>query len=185
MSLFVVCRRPRLWAMTLVPALLAGCDFSGQDELRAWMAEQQRITKPKVEPISEPKKFVPEQYTQANLMEPFSNVKLAQALRRETALSVRNSLIGGELNRRKEPLESYPLDALSMVGSMSRTGEPVALVKVDNLVYQVRVGNYMGQNYGRVRKISETEVVLREIVQDAAGEWIERLATMQLQEKTK
>jgi len=61
----------------------------------------------------------------------------------------------------------------------------VALVKVDNLLYQVRVGNHLGQNYGRVTKITETEVSLREIVQDAAGEWIERTATLQLQERTK
>jgi type IV pilus assembly protein PilP len=49
----------------------------------------------------------------------------------------------------------------------------------------VRPGNYLGQNYGRVTKIIETEVTLREIVQDAAGEWIERTATLQLQERSK
>ena len=72
-----------------------------------------------------------------------------------------------------------------MVGSLIKLGQPVALVRVDNLLYQVRVGNYLGQNYGRITKISETEVALREIVQDAAGEWIERTATLQLQEGSK
>jgi type IV pilus assembly protein PilP len=61
----------------------------------------------------------------------------------------------------------------------------VALIKVDNLLYQVHPGNYLGQNYGRVTKVGESEVVLRELVQDAAGEWIERTATLQLQEKSK
>jgi type IV pilus assembly protein PilP len=56
---------------------------------------------------------------------------------------------------------------------------------VDNLLYQVKVGDYMGQNYGRITKITETEIDLREIVQDAAGEWIERTSTLQLQEKAK
>jgi type IV pilus assembly protein PilP len=56
---------------------------------------------------------------------------------------------------------------------------------VDNLLYQVKPGNYLGQNYGRVMKVTETEVVLREIVQDATGDWIERTATLQLQEKSK
>ena len=65
------------------------------------------------------------------------------------------------------------------------TGQPVALVKVDSLLYQVKPGAYLGQNYGRVTKISETEVVMREIVQDAVGEWIERVATLQLQENAK
>jgi type IV pilus assembly protein PilP len=74
---------------------------------------------------------------------------------------------------------------MSMVGSLVKSGQPVALVKVDNLLYQVRPGNYLGQNYGRVTKIAETEITLREIVQDAVGEWIERPAALQLQERTK
>ena len=93
-------------------------------------------------------------------------------------------MVAPELDRRKEPLEAFPLDAMTMVGSLNRSGQLVALVKVDSLLHQVRVGNHLGQNYGRVNKISENEVVLREIVQDAAGEWIERNTTLQLQEKT-
>jgi type IV pilus assembly protein PilP len=89
------------------------------------------------------------------------------------------------LTRRKEPLESYPLDAMKMVGSLIKEGRPVALLRIDNLVYQVSPGNYLGQNFGKVLKIGETELVLREIVQDAAGEWIERTATLQLQERSK
>ena len=61
---------------------------------------------------------------------------------------------------------------------------PVALVKVDNLLYQVKQGSYLGQNFGKVVKINETELTLREIVQDATGEWIERPAALQLQEET-
>jgi type IV pilus assembly protein PilP len=72
-----------------------------------------------------------------------------------------------------------------MVGSLTKAGQPVALVRVDNLVYQVRAGNYLGQNYGRVTKVTETSIALREIVQDAAGEWIERTATLQLTEGSK
>jgi len=93
--------------------------------------------------------------------------------------------VAPELARRKEPLEAFPLDSMALVGSLVRAGQPVALVKVDSLLYQVRPGNYLGQNYGRVTKINETEVTLREIVQDAVGEWIERTATLQLQEKSK
>ena len=87
--------------------------------------------------------------------------------------------------RRKEPLEAFPLDAMSMVGSVVKDGKPIALVRVDNLLYQVRAGSYLGQSYGKVTKITETELSLREIVQDAAGEWIERPAALQLQERSK
>ena len=87
--------------------------------------------------------------------------------------------------RRKEALESFPLDAMAMVGSLQRGGRPVALVRIDNLLYQVRVGNYLGLNFGRVTKIDETEVTLREIVQDPTGDWIERTASLVLQERAK
>lgn len=169
-----------------VALALFGCGASSEDELRQWMAEQKSQTRPKIAPISEPKQFKPESYTQVAAIEPFSNQKLTQALKREaTQTAASGALIAPELARRKEALESFPLDAMALVGSLAKAGQPVALVKVDNLLYQVRPGNYLGQNYGRVTKISETEVTLREIVQDAVGEWIERTATLQLQERSK
>jgi len=75
------------------------------------------------------------------------------------------------------------LDSLSMVGSVTRDGRAYALLRADNLLYQVRVGEYIGQNYGKVQRITETEVTLREIVQDAIGEWVERTSTLQLQDR--
>lgn len=176
-------RKLALLAMVLT---LVGCGASGEDELRQWMAEQQSQARPKVAPISEPKLFKPESYTQMTAIEPFSIQKLAQALKRESSQAAANgALIAPELARRKQTLESFPLDAMAMVGSLGKAGQPVALVKVDNLLYQVRPGNYLGQNYGRVMKITETQITLREIAQDAVGEWIERTATLQLQERSK
>lgn len=170
----------------VVALMLAGCGASSEDELRQWMQEQKSQTRSKVTPISEPKQFKPESYAQVTAIEPFSNQKLTQALKRDsTQTAVSGALIAPELARRKEALESFPLDTMALVGSLIKTGQPVALVKVDNLLYQVRLGNYLGQNYGRVITIAETEVSLREIVQDAAGEWIERTATLQLQERSK
>ena len=119
-------------------------------------------------------------------IEPFSNQKLTQALRRDSTQTESNAaLIAPELARRKEALEAFPLDAMALVGSLTKANQPVGLVKVDNLLYQVRPGNHLGQNYGRVMKITETEITLREIVQDTVGEWIERTATLQLQERSK
>ena len=166
---------------------LAACGSSDHDEIQKWMQDQRAATKPQVTPIAEPKKFTPQAYTQEAAIEPFSNQKLAQALKRDQqqGASPSAALVAPELNRRKEPLEGYPLDAMTMVGSLMKQGQPVALVRVDNLLYQVKPGNYLGQNYGRITKVGETEVVLRELVQDAAGEWIERTATLQLQEKSK
>lgn len=177
---------PRLAATVLVAGVLAGCGASGQEELQAWMKEQRQITRPHVTPIPEPKKFTPQAYTEEGATDPFSNQKLTQALKRESAQTTANAaLVAPELARRKEPLEAYPLDSMQMVGSLIKQGQPVALLRVDNLLYQVKPGNYLGQNYGKIMKVSETEVLLREIVQDASGEWTERTATLQLQERSK
>jgi len=175
----------RLVIACLVGTVLAGCS-TNEDDLQQWMVDQRAQIRPSVTPISEPKQFVPQAYTQAGATDPFSNQKLAQALRSEAVQASSNAaLITPELARRKEPLEAVPLDSMRMVGSLLREGSPVALVRVDNLLYQVRAGNYLGQNYGRITKITETEVTLREIVQDAVGEWIERTASLQLQERAK
>ncbi len=179
-------RAPVYAFVLLASALLAGCGSSGQEELQKWMQEQRAQTKPQIAPLPEPKKFIPQAYTQETATEPFSQLKLTQALKRDAGQSTANAkLIAPELARRKEPLESFPLDTMAMVGSLIKEGQPVALVRVDRLLYQVRAGNYLGQNYGRIMKVTETEVVLREIVQDAAGEWIERPATLQLQERSR
>ena len=166
-------------------ATLGGCTGSDRDDLQAWMAEQRAQVKPTVTPIVAPKKFTPQAYTQEGGVEPFNIAKLTQALRRDAAQPSTSGLIAPELSRRKEALESFPLDAMEMVGSLQGSGQPVALVRVDKLIYQVRAGNYLGLNYGRVLRVGENQLTLREIVQDASGEWIERPATLELQEKSK
>jgi type IV pilus assembly protein PilP len=95
------------------------------------------------------------------------------------------ALISPELARRKEVLEGFPLDTVSMVGTLNKKNTLVALLRVDKLLYQAKVGNYVGQNYGRITKISDSEIVLREIAQDASGEWIERKVDLRLQAKDK
>ncbi|AOG23226.1 pilus assembly, PilP family protein [Acidovorax sp. RAC01] len=74
---------------------------------------------------------------------------------------------------------------MTMVGSLNKTGAPTALLRVDNLIYQVRPGNYLGQNYGKILKITENQIQLREIVQDATGDWTERMSSLDLQEGKK
>ncbi len=162
-----------------VAALLAGCS-EDQDELQQWMEQQKREARPSVEPLLPPKKFNPQAYSSLTSVEPFSTQKLTVALKQEARNP--NSLLAAEVNRRKEPLEAYPLDSMRMVGSVVRSGRQYALLKVDNLLYQVKPGDYLGQNYGRITGISETSLAYREIIQDAAGEWIERKSAMELQE---
>ena len=170
----------RFGAGLLCISALAGCGAE-LDELQQWMDQQRKEAKPNVPPLQPPKKFDPQPYAVADGVEPFSTQKLAVALKRDERAP--SSLLAGELKRRKEPLEAYPLDSMNMVGSVNKQGRPFALLRVDGLLYQVKVGDYMGQNYGRVLRIGDADLVLREVVQDAAGEWIERNSTLQLLER--
>jgi type IV pilus assembly protein PilP len=170
-----------MW-MPAVLALFAGCS-PDHEELRAWMEQQRREAKPNVQPLQPPKKFDPQPYNAGLSVEPFSNQKLSVAIKQEAKQP--NSMLAAEMNRRKEPLEAYPLDNMAMVGSVNKLGQPFALLRVSGLLYQVKVGDYLGQNYGRIMKIAETEIVLRELVMDSGGEMIERPATLQLQERAR
>jgi type IV pilus assembly protein PilP len=168
--------------LALMLGSLAACS-SDLEELQQWTEAKRREAKPNVPKLQPPKKFDPEPYTSAQAVDPFSNQKLTVALKQEARQL--NPLLASELNRRKEPLEAYPLDNMTMVGSFTKASQPYALLRVDNLLYQVKVGDYLGQNYGRITRIGETEISLREVVQDAAGEWTERMSSLQLQEKAR
>ncbi len=172
--------KPALTTLVLL-ALLAGCTAE-TEELQQWIDVQRREVRPSVTPLTPPKKFDPQAYLAGQAVEPFSPQKLSVALKLETRQQP-NSLLASEMTRRREPLEAFPLDSMSMVGSVNKQGKPFALLKVDSLLYQVKAGDYLGQNYGRITKITETEIAVREVIQDAAGEWIERPAVLLLQER--
>jgi type IV pilus assembly protein PilP len=177
--------RPRLGARVcalLAVALLSGCS-ADHHELRDWMERQRSAIKPNVSPLEPPKTFEPEPYSQALAVEPFDSQRLSGSLRQEARAP--SSLLASQLQRRKETLESFPLDSMAMVGSLVRQGQAHALLRVDALLYTVRVGDHIGQNYGRITGITETGITLTETVQDATGEWIERAATLQLQDRAR
>lgn len=172
-------RLPFVCAAAVAILTLAGCTGSN-DELRQWMADTRKEMRPVTATLTEPKTFEPFLYRDQNEIDPFDPGKVANALRALSAKST--SGIAPDLSRRKEPLESYPVDAIAMVGTLQRPNLRYALLRADGVVYQIKVGNYIGQNFGIVTRIDENEVALKEVVQDAAGEWVERTTTLQLQE---
>ena len=166
--------------------LLAGCWGDEHGDLREWMATQKTVTKPRIQPLKEPSVFTPQAYAASSGMDPFNMLKLTQVLSRDSAQNTSNTeLLIAEQNRRKEELESYPLDSMTMVGSMRKGGQDIALLRVNQLIYQVKSGNYLGQNYGRIVQIGEHSIKLREVVQDPAGDWVERMTSLDLQEGNK
>ncbi|RJG02344.1 pilus assembly protein PilP [Noviherbaspirillum sedimenti] len=162
---------------------LSGCDDGGMQEVRQWMDEVRQNARVNVPKLSEPKKFLPFTYAQRDNVDPYSPSKLAIALAKAKANS--NSALKPDMDRRREALESYPLDALRMVGTLQKPGINFALIQAEKTVFHLKVGNYVGQNFGMITNITETEVELKEIVQDASGEWVERQAKLELQESKK
>jgi Tfp pilus assembly protein PilP len=82
----------------------------------------------------------------------------------------------------QEPLEAFPLESIQMMGSITQHKETFGLVKAGPNLYRVKKGNYMGQNFGVVTGIDESQISLKELIQDGAGEWIERNSALQLLE---
>ena len=92
-----------------------------------------------------------------------------------------SSKLAPDLGRRREPLESYPLESLNMVGTLEKGKTVFALIRTpDRDLYQVRPGNYLGQNFGVVTSVADGEIRLKELVQDGAGDWTERSSSLQL-----
>ena len=161
--------------------LLAGCGDSDVREVRDWMTQVQHETKPSVKPLPEPKDFIPYAYDVRDRVDPFSQNRLLTELARVAQTS--NDPNKPDLQRPREVLETYPLDTMRMVGTMAKGGTNYALVQIDRSLYQVKPGQRIGQTFGIVTRVSDDTVNIREVVQDAAGEWVERMAKLELQSK--
>ena len=164
--------------MVLVPmaAILVGCDNEAHSDLRAWMDESTRNMHGKVEPLPQVKPYVPYVYEAFDLTEPFSELKLKVE-------RPKNGVLAPNTNRPKEPLEAFDLEKLVMAGTLERANVMYVLIKTpEGSMYRVKPGNYIGQNFGLITEISETEVKLKEIVEDSNGDWVERASTIVLEE---
>lgn len=167
----------RLLPIALVVAL-SGCG-EGYKDLQDFVKESEKNVPRTIEPLPQVKPFAPFAYEGFDLPDPFRPRKLAI---RQDAGS------GGGLSpdqtRRKEPLEAYPLEQLKMVGTIDQEGVKYALVRADRTLYRIKKGNYLGQNFGLITDITDTEIKLKEIVQDTAGDWTERESSLPLLEGT-
>ncbi|MHB8744513.1 MAG: pilus assembly protein PilP [Sulfuricaulis sp.] len=164
-----------LLVAVLLSFALSGCSSDGLEDLRDFVKNAYADKKPKVEPLPEIKLQETFAYDPANLTDPFSDLNLAPQSQKAA---------GGprpDPNRRKEPLENYPLDSLKMVGTLTRGTQMWAIIQApDGTVYRVQKGDHLGQNSGQIKKISEDKINLVELIQGTTGNWIERDASLTL-----
>ncbi|WP_034619280.1 MULTISPECIES: pilus assembly protein PilP [Chitinibacter] len=155
--------------------LLSGCFSEENADLKVWMQEQTEGLRGRVEPLPEVKPYQPFAYEAFSLPDPFRPSKM------ELAKKAGTGGIAPNTNRPKEVLENYDLEKLRMVGTLQQGKTIQALVKApDGNLYRVKTGSYMGQDFGMVTKVTETEITLKEIVEDSGGDWVERTTTLGL-----
>lgn len=161
---------PGLAGLTLL--LLSACS-RGNSELEDWVAQIKARKSTQIEPIPQIRQYEAFTYDAGNRRSPFVVAQHAE---------VAGAAGGGsrpDPNRNREPLEEFPLDALKMLGIIQIGGSTYALISApDGIIHRVSVGNYLGQNYGRVTAISEVDVALAELVPDGFGSWVQRPAVL-------
>lgn len=180
--------RPRLngrWApfaaAACFVACLAGCgDRMG--DLREYTNEVKARKGGRIEPIPQLKPFETFLYADQDMRSPFVP-QLESLANNAIKPGVGANGLHPDFNRNREYLEQFPLDGLKMVGTLTVAGTLYGLVKdSDNILHRVTDGNYMGQNFGKIISITDSDIKLREIVPDGQGGWSERVTTVTLNE---
>ena len=157
---------------------LAGCGERYLNDVKKFVKDSDKLPPGRVPPLPEVKPYEAFTYDAYDLIDPFKPRKITPPKAVAGAGGIQP-----DFNRRKEPLEAYPLENLKMVGTLQQQKVMHALIKTpDNSLFRVRAGNYMGQNFGRIVAISDSTIALKEIVQDSNGSWEEKDQSLQLLE---
>ena len=167
---------PSRLLLAVLATLSLGACTPGMDDLRAYIDEVNQRPGPPIDPLPVMRQFETFEYAAQDLRDPFSNPR-----------EVNVAAEGGprpDPDRRRELLEGFPLDGLDMVGTLGEGADMVALIlDPDLVVHRVKVGNYMGQNEGRIVAIADDRIELVELVPDVAEGWVERQASVALEEQ--
>lgn len=160
---------------------ISGCG-SDMSDLSQFVQEAKSAKRRPLPKLPELKPHETFTYRDSGLRDPFEVISFNQAQPGSEQQRSTSKLRPDE-SRPKEPLESFPLDSLRMVGVLEQQGSTWALVRAtDGTIHRVRQGNYLGQNYGKITQINENEVDLVEIVPDGLGGYVERHAALALSE---
>lgn len=164
--------------LVLVSALsLTACGGDNTHDLRNFVHKAETANKGAIEPLPALKPYETYAYRDSNLRDPFNPA----GFNRQIVTGKGGNGVRPDFNRPKGPLERYPLDTLRMVGTLQEGHQTWALIRApDGTVYRVKVGVYMGQNFGKITRITESKVTLTEIVPDGLGGWMERPASLAL-----
>jgi len=160
--------------------LLAACSGDEHQDLKEELKTLTKDLRGRIDPLPVVKPYEPVPYKALELPDPFGSAKIELAI--AAAAKSKGGANAPNTARPKEPLEAYPLESLRMVGTLSQKGVTYALIRADASVYRVKAGNYLGQNFGIITGITDGQINLKELVQDASGDWTERKIALQIVE---
>ena len=160
----------------LFSLLLAGCGGEEYQDLRDFVKNSGAGMRGKIEPPPEVKPYVHFAYTNdTNLPDPFKP--------RKPEKRSGGGINQPDMDRPKEALEEFPLENLKMVGYLYRNKVGYAVIRsTDGKLHRVKAGNYVGMNFGLIKEVTDTGIIIKEMVQDSAGDWTERVSNLQLLE---
>lgn len=158
---------------------LSGCVNQDVSDLMGYIQEVKSRPKGVIQPLPEMKMVEPFFYSVEDMRDPFQQVERVEQEALISAFS--GTGIMPDTSRRKEELESYPLDSLQMVGTLIMEENLWGLIKAsDGTIHRIQKGNHIGRDYGEVIRVSDSRVELMEIVSDKPGLWVEQPAVLQL-----
>jgi type IV pilus assembly protein PilP len=172
----------RILAAGFLCLIASGCGARNAD-LHAWMDEVRSAEKVAIDPLPVLQPYEQFVYQREGLKDPFLDT-MEDPRQAQYADNGADGGVRPDLNRRKEALEGFPLDALRMVGTLGRDGAVWALIQgPDQTISRIGVGNYVGENYGRVLEVEETAIKLVELIPNGTGGWMERSAAIAVVEQ--
>ncbi len=158
---------------------LVACSGDHHEDLTSYINDVKARKQGRIKGLPEIKPYESFTYDPSSLRDPFSPLIEEEKKR----ASVMDNGLRPDSNRKLEALEQFPLDSLVFVGNLERNGKRWALIAApDDTVYRVQPGNHLGQNFGEILSISETTIVIKEIIPNGTGGWIDREVSLQLTE---
>ena len=165
--------------------VLGACAGGDHEDLKQWMVENTKDMRGNVPKVPEVLPYQPVPYEVEGVLDPFKPSKIEPESKYRQAAGKGGAFQPDFEARemRNSLLEKYPIESLKMIGYLNINNRPMAAIQVDDKVKQVKVGDYIGLDFGMVTQISDKEVELRELIQDSAGDWSERKSSLYLQSK--
>lgn len=161
----------------IVSLALSGC-FSDTSDIKDYMADVQENTISRIEPMPKVPEFHHIKYESMSKRSPFVKPKPEAIQERMQQMA---GCLSPDPRRRKQPLEKFALDTLSMRGTLGELGIVWALIEAsDKTIHQVTVGSYLGMYHGKITEVSEELIKVLELIPDGAGCWVERESVVSL-----